>query len=461
MKIENIRIDGLFGETSYDIRLRDNKLIIVAENGSGKTTIVNIIYYFLSRQWAKLLRYKFDSITCSIDGHLLTLNKSDLEPVFSKSIERQLKRFPNRLRQEFAEFIKPEDIAELYRNPSRIESYSRKIGISRSMLLDLIEEFNYKQASLFEGRSMQNEKVLSEQMNCQILYLPTFRRIEQELKAIIPDLEDDIDTYNRKRRFNARQKELGYVELVEFGMEDVNEKIKLKMGNLRENLNNNIKNNLTGGYLRDVINKAYSNISYDQIKALDERSLNSMLSRIDDSVLSKNEKNRLEDFVKEINAQGKIEKEETKIIAQFIYRLLEIYNDLKVRERDIEQFVEICNEYCVNKVFVYDNIDFRINIRPLHNGKIRKGEEIELSELSSGEKQIVSLFSHLFLSQQKDFFLIIDEPELSLSVPWQSRFLVDVVRNPYCKGLLAVTHSPFIFENELEGFTHGLNEFSV
>ncbi|HBF89289.1 MAG TPA: hypothetical protein DDX39_11670 [Bacteroidales bacterium] len=63
MKIEQIKIEGLFGELNYDIRIDDNKLILVAENGSGKTTIVNIIYYFLSRQWTKLLRYRFEKIT--------------------------------------------------------------------------------------------------------------------------------------------------------------------------------------------------------------------------------------------------------------------------------------------------------------------------------------------------------------------------------------------------------------
>lgn len=97
----------------------------------------------------------------------------------------------------------------------------------------------------------------------------------------------------------------------------------------------------------------------------------------------------------------------------------------------------------------------------MKDGKVLAKEQIELKDLSSGEKQIVSLFSHLFLSQQKKFFLIIDEPELSLSVPWQKKFIVDVIKNPYCTGLLSVTHSPFIFaENDLDNYAHSLNEFS-
>ena len=90
-----------------------------------------------------------------------------------------------------------------------------------------------------------------------------------------------------------------------------------------------------------------------------------------------------------------------------------------------------------------------------------KGEEeqLQLRMLSSGEKQIVSLFSHIYLSGDKNYFVIIDEPELSLSVPWQERFLPDIINTERCTGMIAVTHSPFIWENALEPYVHPLSEF--
>ena len=51
MNIEKINIEGLFGEHDYHIPVKNNKLILVAENGSGKTTIVNIIYYLIKKQY--------------------------------------------------------------------------------------------------------------------------------------------------------------------------------------------------------------------------------------------------------------------------------------------------------------------------------------------------------------------------------------------------------------------------
>lgn len=465
MRIEQIQIEGLFGEINYRIKPEDNKLILVAENGSGKTTIVNIIYYFLSRQWNKLNLFNFSSITAVIDGASIEVKKEDLTDLSSKNIERLTRKLPIHLRNELRKYFSEEDFSELYRNPSKVEYLIDKFNLPRSFVHEMLEEFKIRQVSLFDEPLPDKQKMLTELVDCQILYLPTYRRIEQELGVIFPHLESDIEKYERSTkfgrmgRFRRIPQESGYVELVEFGMEDVRKKIRGKLIELAENLNNRIKNNLTGGYLRDVINKTYLQISYEQIQEFSEIAFNSMLDRIDESLLSNTEKSKLIEFVNEISQRGKIEKEETKLIAYFIYKLSTIYNNLKKEEKDIEQFISLCNEYLSNKRFIYDNINFDISVRPLKNGKIQEKEKIELRALSSGEKQIVSLFSHLFLSEHKDFFLVIDEPELSLSVPWQERFLVDVVNNPYCKGLLAVTHSPFIFENQLDKYAHGLNEF--
>ncbi len=105
----------------------------------------------------------------------------------------------------------------------------------------------------------------------------------------------------------------------------------------------------------------------------------------------------------------------------------------------------------------FDNINFNItiNLEAAKSGK----KEIKMKMLSSGEKQIVSLFSQIYLSGINSYFVIIDEPELSLSVPWQKRFLPDILQTGRCNGLVAVTHSPFIFMNELDPYTHALTEF--
>jgi predicted ATPase len=118
--------------------------------------------------------------------------------------------------------------------------------------------------------------------------------------------------------------------------------------------------------------------------------------------------------------------------------------DISAQEAEIIAFVNVCNAYLnPGKELVYDDTKFTVEIYD------NRGRPIDLSMLSSGEKQVVSLFSHLYLDDTKDQIVIIDEPELSLSVPWQKKFLTDILKSTRCGFIFSVTHSPFIYQNEL------------
>ena len=53
-----------------------------------------------------------------------------------------------------------------------------------------------------------------------------------------------------------------------------------------------------------------------------------------------------------------------------------------------------------------------------------------------------------------------DEPELSLSVPWQREFIYDISQAETCKFLLVVTHSPFIFD-KLFDYAREIDKFII
>ena len=76
--------------------------------------------------------------------------------------------------------------------------------------------------------------------------------------------------------------------------------------------------------------------------------------------------------------------------------------------------------------------------------------------LSSGEKQILSMFASVYLSD-KPMVLLIDEPEISLSLKWQRSLLPELIKAPFCKQLIAITHSPFVFDNELNNHAVPMN----
>ncbi|MBJ6369470.1 AAA family ATPase [Snuella sedimenti] len=461
-EIKNIRIEKLFGEKDYEIRLENNRLILVAENGAGKTTIVNIIYFFISRQWTKLLRYEFFAIEIKLEKNTIRLEKNEIDILNSDKLNRLLRRYTPAVRERVNAFLQNQDFSIFSNDYEKLEYIADDYRLPKSLIMEISRYAEREQINLFESTLREKEQLLSSLINTQVLYLPTYRRIEQDLSNILPDLKEELNSYRRKKyRQLSHERETGFVELVEFGMEDVVEKVNQKLNHLREDFNSNLKTNLTGGYLKDVINKNYSKITYNQIESLTPESLERIFDRIDEDVLSNNEKSKLNQFVSDIREGGTIEKEENKILAYFIYKLTTIYSKLEKDEKEIAEFIKICNDYSSNKVFLYDYVNFQILIRPLKKGKIDFQKPIEFSNLSSGEKQIVSLFSHIYLSTSKNYIVIIDEPELSLSVSWQKRFLTDIENNDKCLGLIAVTHSPFIFENKLERYAHGLNEFET
>lgn len=84
---------------------------------------------------------------------------------------------------------------------------------------------------------------------------------------------------------------------------------------------------------------------------------------------------------------------------------------------------------------------------------------MNIEQLSSGEKQIVALLSYIYLFVKQPCTIIIDEPELSLSVPWQETILEDIVKSQRCNQLIVATQSPFVYDNSLLCYAHSMEEF--
>lgn len=76
----------------------------------------------------------------------------------------------------------------------------------------------------------------------------------------------------------------------------------------------------------------------------------------------------------------------------------------------------------------------------------RSQNEIRLDKLSSGESKIIAL---CFLALCSDYaILILDEPELSISIIWQEKLLVDLLDYGTFTSIVVATHSPYIARHE-------------
>jgi predicted ATP-binding protein involved in virulence len=75
-----------------------------------------------------------------------------------------------------------------------------------------------------------------------------------------------------------------------------------------------------------------------------------------------------------------------------------------------------------------------------------------ITALSSGERQLLVMLAHLSLnpSLEGSGVFIVDEPELSLHIDWQEKFVDSVIEaNPNVQLILA-THSPAIILDRVE-----------
>jgi predicted ATPase len=124
-------------------------------------------------------------------------------------------------------------------------------------------------------------------------------------------------------------------------------------------------------------------------------------------------------------------------------RLLDDYIEKRSELRGpINRFLSLINEFLRQtgkEITVDGNGHLAVSINGVEGAK-------SISALSSGERQLLVMLAHLSLNQSLvgSGVFIVDEPEISLHIDWQEKF-VDSVReaNPKVQLILA-THSPAI-----------------
>lgn len=453
--LSRFRIEGLHNRYTIDVPIEDNKLILIGENGAGKSTVANFIYFFLTHQWRRMLGYKFKSVLAVIDSKTIQFTEEELSK--SRDADRYVRRVSPGTRARLLEIIATHSIEELLNDSRELSRYAAGLGMPMAALISYLEQLSEEPPSLPKKLEEPRES-LRKSFTDRVLYLPTYRRIEQDLASISPELASSPEFRVSMERWRHRPQSPGYIELVQFGMQDVEETIKHKMNELKDSWRDDL-NKLTGTYLRDVIQGAYLSAKPAEIGELDELVINAIFDRIDPSVLPEPEQERLREIVAKIKTDRYVQ-EDDKVVMHFLTRLIELHKKQQEKEKDAREFVDVCNQYLTGKEFVYDNMNFEISIRQSNGAhQEKKDNDLKMSMLSSGEKQIVSLFSQIYLSGSSNYFVIIDEPELSLSIYWQKRFLPDILKSGRCRGLIAVTHSPFICDNELDKYLHALEQF--
>lgn len=450
IEVTEFHIKNLYGYKNIDITF-NNRLIIVGENGLGKSTIIKIFYYFISCQWIKINEYSFEEISVVINNKKILYKKN----FFNKNVSSE----KNKIDVDSAtqKIINSSYERLLNDKPKHSLSNIDYQTISSDTGFSLGKVIHYLQLTEPYINLEDIEREIKTIFKIKILYLPTSRRIEQDLKEIYPILAENLEQVSFLLNKISKK---DHIELIEFGMEDVILIISEFMKKLKDVLRTAL-NDLTAKYLKHVILGDYLEINNYNLEHINIEYIERILDKMDNSILSRDIKDKIIIKSEQLKNREKSNfTNEEKNLVQFLSLLDEVYKEYFQKEKYVKDFINTCNKYLYDKVLIFDEINFYITVK-LTRLVTKSSYYIELKNLSSGEKQIISLFSHLFLSNENNLFILIDEPELSLSVEWQTTFLEDISKSPNCRGFIAATHSPFIFKNELRKFVKPVESFMV
>lgn len=412
----------------------------------GKTTILSILYHTVSLNFTELLEYDFETIMIKYKNCTpFSMNKSDIIHFYKKS--KSHKRIPNDIRniiEEISEDINI-DIHDIDDNINIISRELSKRGyrISRNLIREItINSYQHNPDELRQFVNKTNE-ILGD---FKILYFPTYRRIEEDIYTINNDdsiaFEDnEINYFSSSRKYRRKSDSIG--ELIQFGMNDVEQTLDELLDTIKKTSIESF-NKMTGELLNQyVYNNIETNLKFLQ---LTEKEILISLSRVGTEI-----KTNVQDEIIKLFKEGTLK--DNKYLMNFIINLVNKNHSLEHIDNKIQKFVDVCNGYLYGKKFIYDPSAVTLEIQSYnHLGTI------PLAKLSSGEKQIISTFSKIYLKNDENLIILFDEPELSLSIDWQKKFIYDVTQAENCKFSISVTHSAYIFSNMMKNATE-LNKY--
>jgi len=464
--LKRFKILKLYGYKDVEIEFSGNTLILIAGNGSGKTTILNAVHAFLRRRFGRLQSLDFESIECEFndDQGVVTLRKDELgerDTAFSERADFLVSNSEVK-EDDLYEFLvgtyQPERGAEFFAENAAVRAMYLSSPFSYQdldqQLAPLYQLVNSKSGELKD----LDARVAAAMQGIEVVYLPTYRRIENPLLS--PRGRRGRHRLNEPhRRMPSKLSENSDQSHMNYGLEDVEMRLNELSAEV-ERVSNSEYRSASATIIDDAIANSIEAESEGIERLPDVDSLTRFLTRVSradrfrptDSLLreqDRNSKKRI-DAIRDLYSSNRIADSDQGVLRYFLRKLGSVIERTRETEAMLQRFVDACNGYLAEssdeKSFVYEPNSMRVTVVNDFTKSV-----VPLSQLSSGEKQIVSILARLYLYTKMNFILI-DEPELSLSLEWQRKIIPDMVDSGSVAQLLAITHSPFIFENKLDPF---------
>lgn len=380
MNISRFAIRGLYDERDIEIPFDNEVKILVAENGYGKTTVLNALYGVLSGNLSRLRKINFRNIEIDFDdGDCFELKKEDLD--FSSDFLKN-HGFYDHLKRQLGEaglynllesyFNLPEPA---FKRSHIFQSARKKIDIPAGPFFNFLNEISKRDKNSPDfSKAKETLGRIGSKIDYKFAYLPTYRRVEHDFRSLGIDSDEESAMYD---------------DSINFGMADVDRKIKRITKEILSSsvewfskVNGQMLSQLVDGF--NVNDDLKNNVSKPEaIKIVLDRIGNNIEEKYKEKILN-------------LVGTGEIFRDHDPLI-YFISNLTKVYEQQKENDKAIQDFTRVCNKYLNDKALIYSESNVTVDIVRKKNNR-----PVDIETLSSGEKQIISLFSTLYLQKESN-----------------------------------------------------------
>lgn len=452
-KLQKIVFKGLFGNTNdikiYDIDTSYDVSILTAPNGCGKTTTFKFINFALMPNedlFHEIEDIPFDEFICILsNGITITIQRRSMQLPLLKNGPQIIT-----IKHSITNGIKTNSTSIEIRKRGSRTSYTNRTKHSGGTIMDGYTDI---ELDSFISQTIDNLYV---NFNCMIYT----NFIEANRLRNTHDSDDNIFNINvRKHNRNKMLHNTSSLNKNDFSDLPYDDFVSAKQSDTDKD------------YLQSANEETINVISlqidkYNKKVAAARNILISMYINTPDSQNSLDFvsfRKRWEDYVNELNKLyeiGILDSPDTGIDipnledafnkkASFLTTYLDAFEStLEPLQTEYQQWkllVDIFNErnQLTNK---------KLKITPQGLKVTSNGKEIDLEWLSSGEKNDFIMFFKLIIDGCKNGIILIDEPEISLHIEWQEKYIDYLLQ--ICKlnqiQVIIATHSPNIINGHLE-----------
>lgn len=425
VRVKSIHVKGLFGIYKHDVLLNESERMTVVHgpNGVGKTVLFKLAQDLLTGSGVDLLKYPFDEFRVEFTNAAILIAKSieknsavevsSHQPGKSTSSVRVDEKSFNKLAHRLEQRLPIHQIgAELWIDPETDEKLNSYEVVSRYGG-GIDGEFD----GLLEGSLHKWRKSQS--------YIPKVHLIEAQRLI-------------RLRRVTARIYRGGEAQAVRDTVMEYSQQLKQKINTTLAEYGKQAQK-LDQTFPQRLLQQGVTPADATQIK--------NDLQAIESKQKTYQQLGLIDEALSPVHGLNQLESDPVKLAAMTVY-----VTDMKAKLDVLDYLAQRVSLLLgqINEKFT----DKKLHIDAQHELAIKTshGDAIPVSALSSGEQHQIVLAYDMLFRIEANSLVMIDEPELSLHVNWQERFLSDlesVIGVANFDALIA-THSPYIINGRNE-----------